>query len=114
MEYKWTVLSVTTVGIFMVALMRERRGIGAAFGSTLLNTSNVVSIPLALSLMTAVMPYDRLAVVVGASTLGNPQELLQLLDAIRYAFYAFAAVNVLAVIVSFLRGPREASRTKNE
>ena len=94
--------------------MLERRGIGAAVRSTLLNTSNVVTIPMALSLMTAVMPYDRLAVVVGASTLGNPQEPLQLLDAIRYAFYAFAALNVLAVIVSFLRGPREASRTKNE
>ena len=93
MEYKWTVLSVTTVGIFrspnvsfvMGSVPPERRGIGAAVLSILLNTSGAVSIPLALSLMTAVIPYDRLAVVVGASTLGNPQEALQLLDAIRYA-----------------------------
>lgn len=91
----------------MGSVPAERRGIGAAVRSTLLNTSSVISIPLALSLMTAIMPYDRLAVVVSASTLNNPQEVLQLLDAIRYAFYAFAAVNALAVIVSFLRGTRQ-------
>lgn len=84
----------------------KRRGIGAGVRSTILNTSSVVSIPLALTLMTVVMPYDRLAVVVSASTLGNSQEVLQLLGAIKYAFYAFAAINGLAVIVSALRGPK--------
>jgi hypothetical protein len=59
--------------------------------------------------MTAVMPYDMLAVVVNASTLGNPEEVLQLLAAIRYTFYAFSAVNAVGVIISFLRGPRGSS-----
>jgi hypothetical protein len=31
---------------------------------------------------------------------------MQLLSAIRYAFLAFAAINALGVIVSFLRGRR--------
>lgn len=93
----------------MGSVPSERRGIGAGVRSTILNSSMVVSIPLALSLMTAVMPYDRLAVVVSASTLGNSEEVLQLLGAIRYAFYAFAAINALGVIVSFLRGPRRSS-----
>ena len=84
----------------------DRRGIGAGVRSTILNTSGVISIPLALALMTAVMPYDKLSVVVSATTLGSQFEVLQLLDAIRYAFYAFAMINGLGVIVSFLRGPR--------
>lgn len=91
----------------MGSVPTKRRGIGAGVRSTILNTSSVVSIPLALTLMTFVMPYDRLAVVVNSSTLGNLQEIGQLLDAIRYAFYAFAAINGLAVIVSALRGPRD-------
>ncbi len=95
----------------MGSLPPERRGIGAGVRSTILNTSMVVSIPLALALMTAVMPYDRLAVVVTATTLGSQSEVLQLLDAIRYSFYAFAAINGFAVIVSFLRGERQ--RTKS-
>lgn len=91
----------------MGAVPAKRRGIGAGVRSTILNTSSVVSIPLALTLMTIAMPYDRLSMVVSASTLANTQEVLQLLDAIRYAFYAFAAINGLAVIVSALRGARE-------
>jgi len=90
----------------MGSVPAKRRGIGAGVRSTIINTSSVVSIPLALTLMTAVMPYDRLAIVVSASTLGNSQEVLQLLGAIKYAFYAFAAINGLAVIVSALRGPK--------
>lgn len=83
-----------------------KRGVAAGVRSTILNTSGVLSIPLALTLMTAVMPYDQLAVVVSATTLGSQLEVLQLLDAIRYAFSAFAIINGLGVIVSFLRGPR--------
>ncbi len=86
-----------------------RRGIGAGVRSTILNTSGVLSIPLALTLMTAVMPYDRLAVVVSAATLGSQLEVQQLLEAIRYAFYAFAVINGLGIVVSFLRGPRSIS-----
>ncbi len=87
----------------------ERRGISAGVRSTILNTSGVVSIPLALALMTAVMPYDQLAVAVNATTLNNPLEVMRLLDALRHAFYAFAAINGIGVIVSHLRGSRQRS-----
>jgi EmrB/QacA subfamily drug resistance transporter len=90
----------------MGAVPASRRGIGAGVRSTILNTSSVVSIPLALTLMTAVMPYDELASVVSVTTLGSQPEVMQLLSAIRYAFLAFAAINALGVIVSFLRGRR--------
>lgn len=91
----------------MGSIPPDRRGIGAGVRSTVLNTSSVISIPLALVLMTAVMPYDKLAVVVSATTLGSQQEVLELLDALRYAFYAFAIINLLGVIASVLRGPRK-------
>jgi hypothetical protein len=89
----------------------EKRGIRAGVRSTILNASMVVNIPLALALMTAVMPYDRLAVVVSATTLGNQSEVLKLLDAIRHSSYAFAVVNGFAVIVSFLRGERQGMKS---
>ena len=91
----------------MRAVPAKRRGVGAGVRSTIINTSSVVSLPLALSIMTVVMPYDRLADIVNATELGEVAEVMQLLGAIRYAFFAFAAVNGLAVIVSALRGPRQ-------
>jgi EmrB/QacA subfamily drug resistance transporter len=93
----------------MGSIPAKRRGIGAGVRSTILNTSSVISIPLALTLMTIVMPYDRLSVVVNATALGDAQEIAQLLNAVRYAFYSFAAINGLAVIVSALRGSRESN-----
>ena len=91
----------------MAAVPSDRRGIGAGVRSTILNTSSVVSIPLALTLMTAVMPYDKLAVVVSLTSLSNQQNVVQLFDAIQYAFYAFAIVNAFGVIVSYLRGSKK-------
>ena len=84
----------------------ERRGMGSGVRSTVMNISQSVSIPLTLTLMTAVMPYDKLAVVVSATTLSNSLEVLDLLGAIRYGFFAFAVINGLGVIPSILRGPR--------
>jgi len=91
----------------MSSVPAARRGIGAAVRSTVINTSMVVSIPLALTLMTIVMPYDKLALAVNAGSLSSQQDILQLLKAIRYSFYAFAIVNGVAVVISSLRGPRK-------
>ncbi len=97
----------------MGSIPPERRGVGAGVRSTILNTSMVVSIPLALSIMTAVMPYDKLAVVVSATTLGSQTEILELLDAIKYAFYAFGVINAIAVVVSFLRGQKKSEAVES-
>jgi EmrB/QacA subfamily drug resistance transporter len=91
----------------MGAVPPSRRGIGAGVRSTILNTSSVVSIPLALTLMTAVMPYNQLASVVSVTTLGSQSEVMLLLSAIRYSFFAFAVINGVGVVVSFLRGSRK-------
>jgi len=88
----------------MSSIPSDRRGIGTAVRHTLMNTSSVVSIPLALVLMTVVMPYNELASVVSATTLGNVSDVMQLLSAIRYSFVAFAVINGLGVVASALRG----------
>ena len=72
----------------------------------MINTSMVVSIPLALTFMTFVMPYDKLALAVNTASLSSQQDVLQLLDAIRYSFYAFTVINGVGVVVSSLRGPK--------
>jgi len=91
----------------MGALPSERRGIGAGVRSTILNTSGVVSIPLALAFMTVVIPYDQLSIIISQPALETAAEALALLDALRYAFYSFAVINAIAVIISYLRGGTE-------
>jgi hypothetical protein len=75
----------------------------------MLNASMVLSIPLGLTLMTALMPYDRLAVVASATALGSQEEVTQLLGALKYAFYGLAIINGFGVATSALRGPRPSS-----
>ena len=69
----------------------------------------VLRIPPSLTLMTALMPYDKLAVVVAATALGSQEEVTQLLGALRYAFYGVAIINGLGVAASALRGPNSSS-----
>ncbi len=91
----------------MSSLPLNRRGIGAAVRSTILNSSNVISIPLALTLMTTVMPYAKLSVVVNSTTLSNSDEILQLLGAIKYAFFSSAFISGLGILASSMRGPKK-------
>ena len=87
----------------MGSIPPERRGIGNGVRSTIWNSSIATSIPLAMALMTVVMPYDKLASIVNVSTLGNQPETLGLLSAINYAFYALAIINALGAIASTFR-----------
>lgn len=96
----------------MGSVPSDRRGVAAGIRSTVLNTSAVISLPLALTLMTAVMPYNELAGVVSATTLGDRHMVLELLAAIRYAFLSLAVINGAGVILSYLRGPRSGSESE--
>ena len=73
------------------------------------NSSGAVSIPLAMALMTAVLPYDKLASIVNASILTNQTEVLGLLSAMSYAFYVLAFINTLGAIASIFREPKHQS-----
>jgi EmrB/QacA subfamily drug resistance transporter len=84
----------------MKSVPPERRGIANAVRQTMYNTSIVTGIPLAMTLMTAVLPYDKLASIVNVSTLSNQREALGLLSAITLAFYALAFINSLGIIAS--------------
>ena len=88
----------------MSSIRSDRRGIGTAVRHTVMNTSSVVSIPLALVLMTAIMPYNELVSIVSATSFGNTTDVIQLLSAIKYSFVAFAVINGAGIVTSALRG----------
>jgi EmrB/QacA subfamily drug resistance transporter len=101
----------TGVGLFkspnnssiMGAVPPERRGIANGVRSTIYNSSSAISIPLAMVLMSAVLPYDQLASIVSASVLANEGEILATLSAISHAFYALAFINALGAVASVFR-----------
>lgn len=90
----------------------ERRGIANGVRGTMYNTSITVSIPLVMTLMTLVLPYDQLASIVSASMLTNREEVLRLLSALSYAFYALAFINLVGVFASMFRNA-PSTRSKN-
>jgi hypothetical protein len=85
----------------------ERRGIASGVRSTILNSTYAISIPLAMTLMTTVLPYDKLASIVNASILANQEEVIGLLPAMSYAFYVLAFINLLGVIASIFGVPEQ-------
>jgi EmrB/QacA subfamily drug resistance transporter len=81
----------------------ERHGIANGVRTMVNNASNAVSIPLAMALMTVILPYDRLATVVTATLIAH-EEIPSLLAAMSYAFYGLFILNAAAVVASVLRG----------
>ena len=91
----------------MVSVPPERRGIANGVRSTIVNSTMAISIPLAMTLMTTVLPYDKLASIVNASTLANQEGVSGLLPAMSYAFYVLAFINLLGAIASIFREPEQ-------
>jgi EmrB/QacA subfamily drug resistance transporter len=87
----------------MGAVSPDRRGIANGVRTTVISSANAVGIPLAMALMTSVLPYDKLASIVNADILSNKMEVLGLLHAMSYAFYALAFINLLGAIASTFR-----------
>ncbi len=90
----------------MGSVPADRRGIASGVRSTILNTSAVLSVPIAITIMVAVLPYNELATIANATTLGSLDEVQLLLQAISRTFLVLAVINGLAVVASILRGPR--------
>ncbi len=83
----------------------EKRGISAGVRSTIINTSIVASIPLAVALMTADIPYDRLVTIIGASQL-SPSDMSSFLGGIQHALLISGIITLSSALFSALRGPR--------
>jgi len=86
----------------MASAPPERRGTATGVRSTVLNMSNLVSVPFATLLMSFVIPYDSLSTIISASSVGRA-ELELMMAALKSAFLVFAALNFVAAVVSPLR-----------
>jgi GH18 family chitinase len=98
----------------MGAIPPERRGIANGVRSTIWNTSLAMSIPLAMALMTAALPYDKLANIVNINLLTDAVEMRGLLAAMTYAFYGLAFINALGAFTSIFRESKQKLRSSSE
>ena len=89
----------------MGSVPADQRGISSGLRATIINTSIVASIPLALALMTSDIPYDRLVGIIGQNQL-SPTDASSFLAGIQHALIAFAVITLISAIFSLLRGPR--------
>ncbi len=89
----------------MGSVPADQRGISSGIRATIINTSIVASIPLAMALMTADIPYDRLVSIIGQNQLSTG-DTSSFLAGIQHALIAFAAITLASAIFSLLRGPR--------
>jgi MFS family permease len=90
----------------MGAVAPEKRGVANGIRMTLNQTGGVLSVPLALALMTLVMPYSKLSLIVGNKQLADPNDVITFANAINHACLILGFVVLLAIIPSLLRGPK--------
>ena len=111
----------TGMGIFaspnmssiMGAVPSERRGIASAFRATFFNVGFVISLNLAILIMTFTIPFVDVSAIIAAA---NPlniglAEKIQFAAALRNAYLWMAVINTLAIIPSMLRGRRTRTPT---
>lgn len=91
----------------MGSVSLERRGVANGVRTTLYNTGVALSVPLSLTFMTVVMPYDQLSKLVGSAQLTNSDEFFRFLGSLNYAFLILGIITAVAIIPSLLRGSKQ-------
>ena len=89
----------------MGAVPGNKRGVSSGVRSTIINTSIVASIPLAMALMTADLPYTRLVAIVENNQVASA-DTVAFLTGLQHALLIFSIVILGSAVFSFLRGPR--------
>jgi Na+/melibiose symporter-like transporter len=84
----------------MGSVISEKRGIANGIRMTVNQTSNVLSVPFSLLLMTLVMPYTKLSQIVNSSQLLTSNEGPLFMKAINYACFILGIITLAAVIPS--------------
>lgn len=87
----------------MGSVPRDKRGVAAGVRATIINTSIVASIPLAVALMTSAIPYERLVTIIGENQLSS-QEFSIFVAGIQHVLLVFAGISLVSAIFSALRG----------
>jgi len=90
----------------MTAVRPERRGVGSAIGSTLLNTGATISLGITLVVMSSVLPLSAIqAIFLGTASSSVPfTHAAGFLSAIHLVFVISAALLLAALVPSVLRG----------
>ena len=106
----------TGLGIFaspnmssiMGAVPSARRGIASAFRATFFNVGFVISLNLAILIMTFTIPYAQVSQIISApNPLGiSLPEKMEFASALRNAFFWMGILNTIAIVPSMLRGRR--------
>ncbi len=106
----------TGLGIFaspnmssiMGAVPSDRRGIASAFRATFFNVGFVISLNLAILIMTFTIPYTQVSAIISApNPLGiSLTEKLEFASSLRNAFFWMGILNTAAIVPSMLRGRR--------
>ena len=95
----------------MGSVPASKRGIASGVRATIINTSIVASIPLVLALMTADVPYQKLANIIGNPNLiTNVQtasvSLSGFLLGLQHALLVLSVIILVSAVFSLLRGSR--------
>ncbi|MDQ1279746.1 MAG: hypothetical protein QG670_1008 [Thermoproteota archaeon] len=98
--------SSPNVSAIMGSVPASRRGVANGVRSALVQTGNVLSIPLAMIFMSTVISYDKLSTLVSSSQLTSSGELLIFQAALSRTFLILSIIMVVALIPSLLRGKR--------
>jgi EmrB/QacA subfamily drug resistance transporter len=97
----------------MGSLPPAQRGVGSGARMMLQNTGFVVSITLAIALVTTAMNPDVLLQIFSGTTSGSGDIALgPFVDALHVAFWAGVAASALGAIVSLMRGPHQPEETR--
>jgi len=103
----------------MGSVPSNKRGISSGVRSTIINTSIVASIPLALALMTADIPYDRLINIIGnVNNLSAGQiadiDLAPFLSGLQHSLLVLSALILVSAVFSLLRGSGTEQRKQSD
>jgi EmrB/QacA subfamily drug resistance transporter len=95
----------------MGSVPSSKRGISSGIRATIINSSIVTSIPLALAFMTLDIPYAKLVNIIGNVNLvtgGQVQsaDLVGFLSGLQHSLVIFSVLILASAIFSLLRGPR--------
>ena len=90
----------------MGAVPAERRGIASAFRATFFNVGFVISLNLAILIMTFTIPYGLVSQIISSTLPGGITDADKVLFAqsLRNTYFWMAILNTLAIIPSMLRG----------
>ena len=93
------------ISSIMGSVPPQRRGVASAIRATLFNTGNVVSIGLVAYIITTAIPYQVVSgIISGGYTTLRPNEAVGFVTGIGRAFIVAAAITLVGMFVSSLRG----------